>query len=243
MLLVVCSHGLLVVSIYYYSIGEACAGKHLYADAVTQATKNSSFAKASPGNLGSHSIRKLSVTEARRRGVPADFVDYRARWKSKTMQGRYCHTQLNWPDVSAASKGLCPGGACRYVVKKDAGVTDEWLCTNVTPNISSTFGRVIGAILARPLLWAVYDVNWAERVSSEIRHRIISAFIKLEHFDTSEGSNPVDRIEIVASQSKPPFYPYSDRRPTVFVDTVNPVDLIHRLTLFCVPNINKSEEL
>ena len=194
MLLVVCSHGLLVVSIYY-SI-EACAGKHLYADAVTQATKNSSFAKASPGNLGSHSIRKLSITEARRRGVRADYVDYRARWKSKRMQDRYVDTQLNWPDVEAASKGGCPGGACRYVVKKDAGVTDEWLCTNVTPSISSTFGRVIGAILARPLLWAAYDVNSADKVSSEIRHRIISAFIRLEHFDTSKGINHVGRIEM-----------------------------------------------
>ena len=38
-----------------YSI-EACGGKKLYADAVTNATKNSSFAKASPGNLGSHLV-------------------------------------------------------------------------------------------------------------------------------------------------------------------------------------------
>ena len=236
MLLVVCSHGLLVVSIY--SI-EACGGKKLYADAVIKATKNSSFEKAS-GDLGSHSIWKLSITEARRRGVHADYVDYRARWKSKRMQDRYVDTQLNWPDVEAATKGGCPGGACRYVVKKDAGLTDEWLCTNVTPSISSAFGRKIGAILARPLLWAAYDVNSAEKVSSEIRHRIISAFIRLERFDTSEGINPVDRIEIIASESKR-RNAHSLRRH-VFVDTVHYVDLVHRLTLFCVQIIlNKSE--
>ena len=228
-----------------YSI-EAVNGKEKYAEAVTLATKKPSFDKASSGNLGSHSIRKLSITEARRRGVRADYVDYRARWKSKRMQDRYVDTQLNWPDVEAATKGGCPGGACRYVVKKDAGLTDEWLCQNVTPSISSAFGREIGAILARPLLWAAYDVNSAEKVSSEIRHRIISAFIRLERFDTSEGINPVDRIEIIASESKPaPFdtyYPYSDWRRHVLVDTVHYVDLVHRLTLFCVQIIlNKSE--
>ena len=222
-----------------YSI-EAVNGKEKYAEAVTLATKKPSFDKASSGNLGSHSIRKLSITEARRRGVRADYVDYRARWKSKRMQDRYVDTQLNWPDVEAASKGGCPGGACRYVVKKDAGLTDEWLCTNVTPSISSAFGRKIGAILARPLLWAAYDVNSAEKVSSEIRHRIISAFIRLERFDTSEGINPVDRIEIIASESKR-RNAHSLRRH-VFVDTVHYVDLVHRLTLFCVQIIlNKSE--
>ena len=110
------------------------------------------------------------------------------------------------------------GGACCYVVKKDAGLIDEWLCSNVTPNIFSAFGRQIGTILACPILWAVYDVNLAEKVSSEIRHIIISAFIHLERFDTSEGINPVDRISIVASQSKPPFDLYYVRVLKSWID-------------------------
>jgi len=204
---------------------EALNGKRCYARAIKRAIDNQAFEKACPGKLGSHSIRKLSVTEARRQGVSKDDIDYRARWSAKRMQDRYTDIQLNWPDVNAASK-LCQDGACRYIIKREAvGVSDEWLCTNVTPNISSAFDRRVGAILARPLLWAAFDPTWSEMVAPEIRHRIISAFIRLECIDIDDGVNPVSRVEVIASEGNDgnALFDYVDR--------------IYRLTRFCLPNL------
>ena len=59
---------------------EAVAGKKFYSNAVSKATKGGSFTRCKEtGNLGSHSTRKLGASECRRRGVPKDDVDYRAR--------------------------------------------------------------------------------------------------------------------------------------------------------------------
>ena len=124
------------------------------------------------GKLGSHSIRKLSVTEARRKGAPKDDVDFWGRWHVKQMQDRYTDIQLSWPDVHAVSK-LCQGGVCCYMIKRKAGLLEDWLCTYVTPKITTSFGRRVGSILAKPLLWASFDPLWSEAVAPEIRHRII----------------------------------------------------------------------
>jgi len=66
-------------------------------------------------------------------------------------------------------------------LKEAAGITNKWLCRNIAPNIAAAFGNEAGVILAKPLLWAVFDVEWPERLSSpEIKHRILSAFIRLD---------------------------------------------------------------
>jgi len=82
-------------------------------------------------------------------------------------------------------------------LKEAAGISDKWLCRNVAPNIAASFGNEVGAILAKPLLWAAYDVEWLERLSPEIKHRIISAFIWLERV---EVGNPVKIVEIIAME-------------------------------------------
>ena len=100
--------------------------------------------------------------------------------------------------MHCASK-LCNDGPCKFVLKEAAGISDEWLCRNVAPNIAACFGNEVGAILAKPLLWAAYDVEWSERLSPEIKHRIISAFIRLERI---EVGNPVKIVEIIAMEGR-----------------------------------------
>ena len=85
-------------------------------------------------------------------------------------------------------------------MKEAAGITDDWLCRNVAPNIAASFGNEVGAILAKPLLWAAYDVEWSGRLSPEIKHRIISAFIRLER--GVEVGNPVKIVEIIAMEGR-----------------------------------------
>ena len=100
--------------------------------------------------------------------------------------------------MHCASK-LCNDGPCKYVVKEAAGIIDEWLCMNVAPNIAALFGDDVGVILAKPLLWAAFDVEWSEWLSPEIKHRIISAFIRLERVDVG---NPVKIVEIIAMEGR-----------------------------------------
>ena len=157
------------------------------------------FTKDGPGNLGSHSTRKLSVSEARRRGAPKDDVDYRARWILQRMQDRYTDIQLNWPDINCASL-LCLNGAINYVLKQGAGLTDNWLAHSIAPAITSCFGEKIGAILAKPLLWAAFDQQWQEKLPSDIRHRIISRFVTLQRPGFGDGVNPVKKVEVIANQ-------------------------------------------
>ena len=85
--------------------------------------------------------------------MPKDFVDYRARWKSKRIQEQYADTVLPWPDIKTASK-LCVGGICKYKLKQGCGLSDEWLIAHVAPGIRECFGDGVAAILAKPLLWA-----------------------------------------------------------------------------------------
>ena len=178
---------------------EAIVGKKLYSTAVSKATKKAAFTRCElTGNLGSHSIRKLGATECRRRGVSKDDVDYRARWKMKRMQDRYVDIQLTWPDVNAASM-LCQGGVCKYVVKSDAGLTDEWIASNVAHGITSIFGSAVGAILGKTLLWACFDSEWQEKVPVDIRHRTISNFICLQRNSDNEY-NPIKRVQVIANE-------------------------------------------
>ena len=116
------------------------------------------------------------------------------KWKNAGQIHRYS-TELAWPDVHCASK-ICNDGLCKYVAKETAGITDEWLCMNVAPNIAASFGNGVGVILAKPLLWAAFDVEWSERLSPEIKHMILSAFICLEL--NAIMRDPVQIVEIIA---------------------------------------------
>ena len=52
----------------------------------------------SRSTLANHSTKKYATTHGRRRGVLKDFMDYRARWRSKRIQEVYTDTVLPWPD-------------------------------------------------------------------------------------------------------------------------------------------------
>ena len=178
---------------------EAVKGNMRYRAAIKRALNTDTFKSTNTvqGNLGSHSIRKLATSEVRRRGVPKDDVDYRARWKVARMQDRYTDIQLNWPDVNAANN-LCLGGACTYKVKPDAGITDSWIASNCAVAITAVFGDHVGAILGKVLLWACFDAIQQENVPADIRHRCVTRFIQLQH--VGDNYNPVEKVEVIATE-------------------------------------------
>ena len=180
---------------------EALVLKDKYFKAMKEGViENPNFRRhAMKGKLGTHSVRKFATSMCRRSGVSKDNTDYRARWKVRRMQDRYTDTQLDWPDVNAAS-GLCFGGVCNYKVK-DIGITDDWLATNVCPGIASSWNHEIAAIFAKPILWACFDADAADLISDDVRRQVVSNFIRL---DTGllDGDNPVKKIEVIASESE-----------------------------------------
>ena len=97
---------------------------------------------------------------------------------------------------------LSQGGVIQYTIDSDLGLTDEWLCQYVCPRITCCFGREVGAILAKPLLWACFNVQYQERVQPDIRHRIISACIRRDLETDVSDFNPVRRHDVVASECK-----------------------------------------
>jgi hypothetical protein len=150
--------------------------------------------------LGVHSAKKYGTTIAKGRGVKGAHTDYRARWKSKTMQERYASTFLPWPDIDAA-KALCFGGICVYKLKEDCGLSDEWLIEHVAPAIRAKFGDGVAAVLAKPLLWACLDGDCADMVPEYIRARIITALGEVsDRINVPDGENIVDKVYTIARE-------------------------------------------
>ena len=73
--------------------------------------------------LGTHSIRKLPATYARRNGCSKDDVNARGRWKTaQKIVDRYIDVVLPYQDALVACT-LCVGSPIRYAVKPNSGIT------------------------------------------------------------------------------------------------------------------------
>jgi hypothetical protein len=170
----------------------------VFLTSILEKSHSSDAFTANEGKVGTHSVKKYAATRCRRGGATKDDTDYRARWKVRRMQDRYTDIQLDWPDVNAASK-LCVGGICVYKVKDGSGIADEWLAKEVAPAISESFGDKVRQILAKPLLWACFDASTVDLVPSTIRQSVIAKFIRLES-TIPDGVNPIDKVEVIASE-------------------------------------------
>lgn len=180
---------------------EADACKAAYGRYMTKAVvKNDAFTKQAPGQVGTHSVKKIATTTCRQRGARTDDTDYRARWKIKKIQDRYTDTQLYWPDIKAGSK-LCEGGVCQYRVKEGLGVTDLWLATEICPNITGAFDSTVGAILAKPLIWACYDQATKDKVPIDLYMSVTQKINRLDLEDDGleDGENPIKKYELIPS--------------------------------------------
>lgn len=175
---------------------EASTWTKFYKAAIKKALENDAFQKQTNGNVGLNSIQKLALTICKRNGVTKD--EYRARSGTGT-QDQQRDPSSSWRDVNAASK-LCQSGVCKYMIRSNTGLTDAWLSLNITPKISSSFGREVGAILAKPLVWACFHCSWSEKVSPVIRNRVFTALRRFGR-EPDEG-NPITRVEVIPSTGK-----------------------------------------
>lgn len=150
---------------------------------------------------GTHSIRKLATTRARRNGCSTDDTDTRARWKKKGkgQQDKYADVCLPFPDAKVAA-ALCKGGPIHYNVKRTSGISEDWILSHVVPMIAAQYDRYVALVLGRALLWRVFDEVESRVVPTAIVERVKNAYADLGQRNTLQGGeNPVEKVPIIVT--------------------------------------------
>lgn len=149
------------------------------------------------GPLGSHSVRKYASSHARKGGSTKDEKDLRGRWKSSNrVSDVYDDVELPFPDAKVAAL-LCLGGPCKYVVREDSGVTDEFILNYVTPHARTRVGDRVAVILGKALLWYIFHPEAEDYVPETIYRRVMDAYDAIRVLP--ENTNPVSKKPIVVT--------------------------------------------
>jgi hypothetical protein len=149
------------------------------------------------GNLGSHSVRKYASTHSRKCGASKDEKDLRGRWKtSGRVSDVYDDIELPYPDAKVAGL-LCIGGPCKYVVREDSGVTDQFILDYVTKKARTRAGDQVALVLGKALLWYIFDAKGDEDVPTVVKQRVRNAYGHIQVLP--DGTNPVKKALIVVT--------------------------------------------
>ena len=155
------------------------------------------FPRVDDKPLGTHSIRKLPSTYARRNGCQRDDIDSRGRWKrQKHTSDEYIDVALPYPDAKVATV-LCIGGAIMYDLKEGVGISDEWLLQNVSCNIGILYPRPVAVVFGKALLWGVFDEDVSKLMDQRYVDRVRTAFARVDSNTLDEGVCPVRKVPLV----------------------------------------------
>ena len=108
---------------------------------------NDDFKRLAKDILGSHSVRKGSLTYGTCSGLSREYVIRRGCWRSKKLVvDIYIDLNQPYPDALAAYKLCGPKGACKFQTNHDA-VTGQFILFKVIPH---NCGEALGhhAVLA-----------------------------------------------------------------------------------------------
>tara|TARA_B110001452_G_scaffold79558_1_gene65063 strand:+ start:443 stop:2851 length:2409 start_codon:yes stop_codon:yes gene_type:complete len=149
---------------------------------------------------GTHSMRKFATDMAKKKGIVKDWIDHRFRWLSKRMQDNYASTTIASIDGLVAA-ALCKDGPIHYHLKEYSGINDEWVCDTVCPNITQKYGKQVGKVLGRALLWAVFDTEQTNVVPNFMVNRIKEEYNKVitEEKQIADGENPIAKVPLYVS--------------------------------------------
>ena len=146
--------------------------------------------------LGSHSLRKLVATHARRNGYSRDEIDLRGRWKKgKRTVDAYLDTTIPYPDAKVAAS-ISIGGPIKYELVGNNGLDDNWICQNVTPTIFKLHHcKKVAVVFGKAILWACFDPSQKDHVPKLIRERVISQYESIRLLDPN--TNPIQKVSLV----------------------------------------------
>ena len=163
-------------------------------EAMKKVLKDPEFITILEDLKGTHSMRKFAVDEARKRGMSKDDVDMRMRWVNhRRMQEIYASSTIPSVDGVVAA-ALCKDGPIHYHLKEYSGITDEWVCEEVSPQITAKYGTNVGKVLGRALLWSVYDTSRSKVVPEFMKKKIKAAYDKVTNKNLKDGENPVAKV-------------------------------------------------
>jgi hypothetical protein len=155
------------------------------------------------GPLGTHGVKRLALTHARKNGCSKDGKDICGRWKKgKRVSDVYDNIERPLPDAKVAGK-LFVGGPCKYDIKDSSGVTDDFLLQHVVPNICARFSADVAKVLAKLLLWMLFS---SERnyLPQAMRDHVQSAYNNICILPA--GENPVKKILLVVTGNEGEVY-------------------------------------
>lgn len=105
-----------------------------------------------------------------------DERDIQGRWKGKQhVLDVYDDFELPFPDAKVTGC-LCMGGPCKYKVREDSGITNNFILQYVTPNIRRRLGDCVALILGAAILFYAYSPEGQEDVPPTILQRVCNAY-------------------------------------------------------------------
>ena len=86
-------------------------------------------------------------------------------------------------------------------MKEYSGINDEWICDTVCPNITRIYGKQVGKVLGRALLWSVFDMEQTNVVPNFMVNRIKEEYKKVitEEKQIADGENPIAKVPLYVS--------------------------------------------
>ena len=90
---------------------------------------------------------------------------------------------------------LCLGGACKYIVKNESGVSDDFIFEFVAPNIRKRLVDDVTLILGTALLYFIYQ-DEDNQVPSCIKRRVFDAMPTVSR---TPNENPVAQIPVICT--------------------------------------------
>ena len=160
---------------------------------------SSDFQAVRAGKLGTHSLRKGPSTYASRFGLLRDWISLRGRRRSSKKQvDTNIDVDVLYPDAKVASVLCGPRGPCKYALRDGLELTDDFFFS-ITPRCVEAFGREVGIILARSLLWAAYEKE--VRTNNQVLSIIPSDLgARIKAACGGGDVNPIEKVGLLVSQ-------------------------------------------
>ena len=78
-------------------------------------------------------------------------------------------------------------------------MTDEWIRTQIVPNISNHFHSQFALVLGRAILWAAFNPDTSEYVPENIRRRINTFYTEYVRGSLPAEENPIQKVQLIAA--------------------------------------------
>lgn len=111
---------------------------------------------------------------------------------------------LPYNDAKVAAR-LCKGGAVKYEVREEFGLSRRWIGENVAPLIGEFMSESVGETLGVALLWAAYDDELHTILPQEM-HDGIHERVGSAGGVVRDGENPVQKVRLCVSGNEGDLY-------------------------------------